>query len=98
MFTCVSIIMPSVGLIIESQMLMDFIDMEKEFRLKCTPGPQIAEGLVLCLISVAFGEVCVTTCLHLMCFVCAKLCVCVCVYLCSSSAQSSIYSLHGDYT
>lgn len=37
--TCVSSIVPLVGLDVNR-----FTDMEKEFRLKCTPGPRIAEG------------------------------------------------------
>jgi len=36
---CVSMIMPLVGLDVNG-----FTDMEKEFRLKYTPGPHIAQG------------------------------------------------------
>lgn len=71
-----------------------FTDMEKEFRLKCTPGPRIAEGQCRCLISVAFREVYVATCPHLMCFVCAE--ICMLVYVSPASAHSSIYSLHSE--
>lgn len=48
---CVSIIMPLVDLDVNG-----FTDMEKEFRLKCTPGPRIAEGWCCVLLELPSGR------------------------------------------